>query len=150
NQATPDESTVFEISSSKPSAPLAAPVAGVITSWRLNLLGPETGGEVFFPRVLPQTLKVLRPIGTTKSVQVVGESSGLVGSGANAIPARIPVQPGDRLGLFGNAEVVVEGSPIKVRTLLCFQFSGEPVADVIGQINGNPANGSTVPYIEGA
>ena len=72
--------------------PTAVPAPGVLTKWRVNL--------VPVPAVLPHSLKVLRPSAVPETIQIVGESQVNVLGGANAFPARIPVQAGDRLGLI--------------------------------------------------
>ncbi len=71
--------------------PLATPVSGVVTSWKVNSA---------FPEAVPERLAVFRPTGSAGSFQVVGESNeGSVGTGTNVFPTRIPVQAGDRMGL---------------------------------------------------
>jgi hypothetical protein len=73
--------------------PIAAPVDGVITKWRLTNGGSE---------VTAQILKVLRPTADPKTFQVVGESAfGAVVPGPNNFDTRLPVQAGDKFGLYG-------------------------------------------------
>jgi hypothetical protein len=132
--------TLFDITSPANPLPLAAPSAGVVTSWKMSLSVPE---EVV-PRIIPQTLKVLRLDTGAKTALVVGEASGLIGSGPNVIPARIPIQTGDRLGLFGSGPVTFEGSTSEVGTLYC----GEQGDAAIGAIIGGPPPGATAPYSE--
>ena len=76
------------------SLPLAAPVGGVVTSWKVNSARPEP---------VTERMRVLRPTGVSNEFQVVGESGeGIVNQGANTFPTRIPVQPGDRFGAIGS------------------------------------------------
>jgi hypothetical protein len=84
-------SRVFAIASPGP-LPSAAPTAGVITSWRINL-EPT-------PLSLTQILKVVRVNGAN-TVLTVGEAPGHFGGGLTSAPARIPVQAGDYLSIFG-------------------------------------------------
>lgn len=87
--------TIVQTSRAAGSAlPIAAPVDGVVTSWRLASAAPE---------VFAQTLKVLRPTVSPKAFQVVGESSvaGIV-TGTNSFAVRLPVQAGDKFGLYGS------------------------------------------------
>jgi hypothetical protein len=70
--------------------PIAFPASGVVTSWKVNLLG----GESFATQ-----LKVFRPTGAENQFQVVGESSiETAAPGPNTFLTRIPVQAGDRPG----------------------------------------------------
>lgn len=127
NEAVESPITLFEITGSGDPLPTAAPSAGVITKWKVNV--------VPFPGTLPQTLKVLRPNSGAKTVQVVGEASGSVVGGSNSFEARIPVQAGDRLGLF-------EGGA--VGPLLC----ETPGLSVLAGFEGGPGVGTTVPFVE--
>ncbi|HWM63807.1 MAG TPA: hypothetical protein VNP96_07455 [Solirubrobacterales bacterium] len=103
NEALEIPFTFFDISAPGNPLPVTAPSAGVITKWRVNF--------VPVPFTVPQTLKVLRTTGPN-TVQIVGEASGSVAGGGSSFDARIPVQAGDRLGLFGQSEfgvLVCEG-----------------------------------------
>ncbi|HXS32971.1 MAG TPA: hypothetical protein VN758_04250 [Solirubrobacterales bacterium] len=79
-----------------PGNPLSLTVAtsGVITNWRVNTKSVVQG--------ISEKLKVLR--GSTTNPQVVGESGSepIVGT-QNIFKTRIPVDSGDRLGVFGPA-----------------------------------------------
>jgi hypothetical protein len=119
--------TLFEIAGAGNSLPPAAPIAGVITKWKVNVIP--------VPVSIPQTLKVLRPSTTVKTVQVVGEASGTALGGPNSFDTRISVQAGDRLGLF-------EGSSFGALTCEL------PGASVIGGFEGGPGVGATVPFAE--
>jgi hypothetical protein len=136
------EYTLFGVSAISSPLPLAAPSAGVITGWKLNLITPP---EEPIPAIIPQTLKAVRVNGATHTAQVVGEASGMVGSGANTIPARIPIQAGDRLALYGHGPVVYKGTTNEVGTLLC---EGSGPGDTIGAIKGNVALGASGTYEE--
>jgi hypothetical protein len=72
---------------------------------------------------------------------VVGESAvANVGAGENTVPTRVPIQAGDRIGLFANSQF---------GALFCGE---EPETEVpgnaIGFIPGNPAVGSTATVAE--
>ena len=120
--------TLFEISAPANPLPTAAPAAGVITKWKVTLVPA--------PVTLPHTLKVLRVTGPA-TVQNIGEASGNVGPGVNTFDARIPVQTGDRLGLF---------SPTPEGTLVC-EGPGPP--GLIGGFEGSGGGvGSSTPFVE--
>jgi hypothetical protein len=72
--------------------PIAAPAAGVLTQWKVNL------GAV---GSLPLQLKVLEPGGYPNDFHVVAQSPVVAGSpGPNVIDSRLPVKPGYRFGLY--------------------------------------------------
>jgi hypothetical protein len=122
--------TFFEASAPANPLPIAAPSAGVLTKWKVNLI-PEV------PVTFPQTLKVLRLNTASHTALVVGETTATIASGANVINARIPVQAGDRLSIFGSG---------LVETLICVTPGEE---SLIGGFEGNGGGtGSTNPYIE--
>src|SRR5262249_36632158 len=74
--------------------PLTIPEAGVITRWTSK---SELGITV------PVKLKVLRATSVAGQFTVIGESGEeLVPAGVNTFNTRIPVQAGDRLGLYGH------------------------------------------------
>jgi len=135
NQAANPEldATLFEISAPGNPLPVAAPVAGVITKWKLDLVPVPFG--------VPTSLRVLRVDAGTKTALVVGESTGTVVGGPNAFDARIPVQAGDRLGLHG------PGNGAEVGTLYCQSGTGE--ASRYGAFEGGGGVGSSQPYEEG-
>jgi hypothetical protein len=107
----------------------AAPSSGVITKWKINLIG-----EV--PFTVPTQLKVFRPTANASQFQVVGEStSQSVASGANTFETRIPIQAGDHLGLFGSSSI---------GTLYCAESpESENPGNVMGIFAGNPSPGSS-------
>ena len=99
--------------------PIAAPVDGVVTKWRLTSVAFEA---------FAQTMKVLRPTASSKTFQVVGESSvaGIV-MGANSFDARLPVQAGDKFGLYGSAGALFCGGLGTTDDKVGF-FAGNPTA----------------------
>jgi hypothetical protein len=118
--------TVYGLAQVSSPYPLTVPSAGVITRWTFNIIPVEVGPIV-------QSLKVLRSTGVPNQVQVVGESTSVMTSGLNSIPSRIPVLPGDHLGLSGT----VEG---EVNAVICALTNP---ADVVGAIPGNLPLGAT-------
>lgn len=121
--------TLFELSAAGNPLPTAAPSAGVITSWKVNLTA-EVG-----PLVVPQTLSVLRADATAKTAQVIGSATANVPGGAQQFPTRIPIQAGDRLAISG---------PEPLGTLYCEEAGGA----TLGFIPGTAPVGSTAPYGE--
>lgn len=74
--------------------PAAAPGAGVVTKWRSK----SAYAQSFLDR-----LEVLRATGAQHSFVSVGESAyENIATGQNAFDTRIPVQAGDRFGLFAS------------------------------------------------
>jgi hypothetical protein len=93
NELTESEPiTFFQLTSLGNPLSNTAPVAGVITKWKVNLVPA--------PVSFPQTLRVLRQNGP-KTVQTIGEATQTITGGLNSANTRIPVQAGDRLGLLG-------------------------------------------------
>lgn len=125
--------TVFALTATGDPLPLTAPSSGVVTKWKLNLLAEAAGLQI------PQTLKVLRSNGP-ESVQVVGESAQSVTGGSNSFDTRIPVQAGDRLGLFASG-----GGEFG---LLFCKAEGDP-EDRIGAFEGSASIGTSATYEEG-
>lgn len=124
--------TLFDVSAPADPLPITAPSAGVITKWKVNL--------VPVPISFPQTLKVLHPNGGD-TVQIVGDATGSITGGLNTFDTRIPVQTGDRVGLFGSTTVV--GSE-EIGNLFC--ETGE--ANVIGGTLGSATVGSTETFVQ--
>ncbi len=109
--------------------PLAAPSAGVITKWKVNLT-PEASISI------QQQLKVFRSTGAPKQFLVVGESApGIVSRGANSIETRVPVAAGDLIGLLG-AGVAPEIGPLYCKS--------ESTTDKVLVFAPNPLAGSTI------
>lgn len=123
-----EDLTVFQLSSSAANPlPLAVPAAGVVTKWKVEV--------VPFEGSLAQKLTVLRPTGSPNDFQAVGESSfASVVGGSNVFDTRIPVQTGDRFGLFGSEA-----------TLVC--ETTDP-ADVAGFVEGSVSVGSSQTFKE--
>jgi hypothetical protein len=110
------------------SLPISAPTAGVVTKWTVNLIS--------IPGEFPQTLKVLRPTANPKGFTVITESAPQpVVGGANSFDAQIPVQAGDRFGLFSTKN-----------TLYCSAASS--ATDIAGKFTGNATVGSTPTFTE--
>src|SRR6201999_3743537 len=78
--------TFAELSAPGNPLPTAAPVSGVLTHWRFNVV------PILF--ALPVTMKVLRLNGAAKSSTVVGEATGAALSGSTTFPIRLPIQAG--------------------------------------------------------
>jgi hypothetical protein len=123
--------TFFEISAVAGNPlPPGAPSAGVITKLKINLIPT--------PITFPHTIKVLRLNTGTKTAQVVAETIVTVTGGLNSYDARIPVQAGDRLSLFGAGP--------EVKTVVCDETG---VTSILGVFEGNGSGvGSSSPYVE--
>jgi hypothetical protein len=107
--------------------PTAAPSSGVITQWKIRLIPA--------PVTISQQLKVFRPTANPAQFQVVGESAfASVAGGENSFPTRIPVQAGDRLGIFGN---------LTYGPLFCEGPETESPGNTLGGFAGNPTTGTT-------
>ena len=120
--------TLFEISATNNPLPPAAPVSGVITKMKVNLV---PGAPTF-----PVSLKVLRQIGPN-TVQIIGEANGNVAGGASSIDARLPVQTGDRLGFF---------SPSGFGAVVCEEESG---SSILAAYEGGGSPGGTATFESG-
>jgi hypothetical protein len=105
--------------------PITVPSTGVVTRWTSK---SELGSPV------AEKLKVLRSTSIAGQFMVVGESAeGLVGAGINTFNTRIPVEAGDRLGLYGpTAFLVCPSKP----------------ADHIGTSNGDVPTGTSQTFKE--
>jgi hypothetical protein len=134
----PGAFTLFQLSAPLSPFPSSAPSSGVVTKWKVSLFSP--GGESI-PPVISQTLKVIRLNTTAKTATTIAEETKLVGSGSNSFDTRIPLQAGDRLGLFG------AGGEAEVGTLYCKSLNP---GDVFGVIEGAAPQGSASPYEESA
>ena len=98
---------VFALTAVGDPLPLAAPVGGILTKWKIEVVAPGP------PKAAPVTLKTLRLTGS-ENLLVTGEGTGSIVAGTNAFDVRIPIQPGDHLGLFGTDPEV--GTPICAAT----------------------------------
>jgi len=88
---TAEPVTLFDLAAAGNTLPVSAPSAGIITKWTVSSA---------VPTVTTLTLKVLRP-NAANTVQTLAEATQAIGAGQNISDARIPVQAGDRLALFG-------------------------------------------------
>ena len=96
-----------------PYSPLVKESPGVIVSWGIRV-GPGLSP-------LAQQLSVFRPTGSADEYTKVAESATeAFAEGFNVYPARIPVQAGDVLGLYGPVE-----------TYFCEGGFGPPVSAVV-------------------
>ncbi|HZO05142.1 MAG TPA: hypothetical protein VFB52_02050, partial [Solirubrobacterales bacterium] len=124
------EAPITFVESSAPGNPLptAAPVSGVLTHWRTNVIP--------VPFAIPATMKVLRLNAATLTASVVGEATGAALSGSNTFPVRLPIQAGDYLGISGGSQV---------GALIC-----ETAVDsgLVTMLNAGPGN--SVPYEAGS
>ena len=105
----------------------------MITSWKIRLVG--------VPFLIPQQLKVFRPTANPLQFQVVGESATAnVSSGENTFATHVPIQAGDRIGLFANSQF---------GALFCAEEpETESPGNSIGLVLGNPTVGSTATVTE--
>jgi hypothetical protein len=125
--------TLFEISATSNPLPTAAPVSGVITKMKVNLIGGAP--------VIPVNLKVLRQIGP-ETVQIVGEANGnIVGGTTSTIDTRISVLAGDRLGFF---------SPSKFGPIVCEEEGGASLIGGYEGSGGGPGSSATFVSIPAA
>jgi hypothetical protein len=129
NANTSGPATIVGLTNTAGSLPLSSPSAGVITKWTFRMALPV------FPAALLETLKVLRPLGGGSEYEVAGESAAeRVGNGIASFDARIPVQAGDRVGLYAS----FEGSGV---IIYC-----EAPANSLGYALGNLTTGSRAPF----
>jgi hypothetical protein len=111
--------------------PITVPSAGVVTSWKVNLavpIPPELS--------LTETMRVLRPTGPPNQFQTIADSSpGNIKTGSNVFSTRIPVQAGDRFGVY---------APAGSAALLC--ETANP-GDVAGAVESNVGPGASAEYM---
>ncbi len=109
--------TVIPLANVSSALPIAAPSAGVVTSWRI------TSGAAAAD---PQRLEVVRPTANKNEFGLVAESAVQnVVKGVNSFDARIPVKAGDRFGNFGG---------MTTPTLFCSGKSGDTMGIFIGKL----------------
>lgn len=94
---------LFGPSSAANPLPPAAPVAGVLTSWRINVASSG------LPTPFPVAVRLLRRDPSTATALIVSQASGSVKAGTSVFPVRIPIQAGDILGLVAASK---EGVPV--------------------------------------
>jgi hypothetical protein len=118
------------LTASAGSLPTTAASDGVITKWRTKL--PEG-----VPTTFPTKLKVLTPQAAPDDFRVDADSAAeQVGSGTLTFNTRLPIQAGDRIGLYSSTGTVVCGA--------------EPAASTVGGIMGEVAAGSTATFTSSA
>jgi hypothetical protein len=98
---------IFAYTAAGDPLPVTAPVGGILTKWRIEVASPGP------PKAAAVVMKTLRLTGP-ENLLVTGESSGSIVAGSNAFDARIPIQAGDHIGVFGTDPEV--GSPICTST----------------------------------
>jgi hypothetical protein len=129
NESTEEPATLFALSAAGNPLPLTAPTSGVITKWKVNSA---------LPIPILAKLKVLRT-NSASTVLILGEAPGTVIPGANAFDARVSVQAGDRVGIFGSGIGV--GAP--------FCLPPEGPDNTIGAFLGDGGGpGTTVPFMQ--
>lgn len=103
NGAAPGPYTLTTKSDPSSALPIAAPVSGIVTQLKVNI------DSSFSPPPVPSWIKVLHPTGAPESFLVSGEAQMTLHPGTlNAADVRMPIQAGDKLGLYG---AVVEFAP---------------------------------------
>lgn len=110
--------------------PLTAPDAGIVTKWTVNSAHNSE---------LSQQLKIFRATSDPKKFVAVGESSfaAIRPMAINTFETRIPVQAGDRFGVYGGPS----SSPLYCAT--------SDAADVLGYVNANvTVGGPPAEFIE--
>jgi hypothetical protein len=125
--------TMLQLARAPGSAlPLTVPSSGIVTKWKVNST---------IPSAFVQKLRVFRSTANPKAFQTVAESTdGTVVQGQNTFQTQIPVQAGDRFGVYA-------ASPSAV--LYCGTANA---ADEMGALSGNAAVGTTneFPPVAGA
>jgi hypothetical protein len=126
NTAEGPYSLIPEAHASAGGLPLATPVGGVVTSWKVASAYPEP---------IPQRLGAFRPAGSAGTFGLIGDSDEEeVGTGVHSFSTRIPVQAGDRFG------------PIAVINDTLFCSTGNE-GDKVWAFVGSVGTGSTHTYM---
>ncbi|HSS04331.1 MAG TPA: hypothetical protein VLK89_03960 [Solirubrobacterales bacterium] len=141
--ASAANSTVLSLSRGG-SIPSKVPAAGVVTGWKLQV-GPGQGP-------VAQRLQVFQPLAHTNLfiTQAISETETVV-EGANSFATRIPVEAGDRVGLYGPVETLFcDGDATDTSGL----FKGEapvgfPQTFSIEQGLGTPVTALVEPDVDG-
>lgn len=130
----PTGGTILQLERATPNAlPLTVPSAGIVTSWKVR-----SG----FPVVLDQKFKVFRSAPKLNNFTTVAESERQsIVQGTNVFATRIPVQAGDRFGVYG-------GPPFPTGAILLCETGN--AGDKFGVFGGDPAVGSTTEFATGA
>ncbi len=131
DHADSEKPSITQLVSPSSPLPLAAPTAGVVTKWKVSVIS--------YPGGVTEQLKILRPAaGPPNTFTVVGESTPepIVG-GANVFETRIPIAPGDRLGVVATSAT---------GAISCEESSAP--GDVMGYTKSGLPNGTTAPFGE--
>jgi hypothetical protein len=128
NKGSSETVTLFDVTAPGNPLPIAAPTSGVLTAWTVRVVAEATSS-------FPETLQVVRLNTGAKTSQVIGESPVSVTGGSNVTPARISIQAGDRLAIFG---------PKPIGTLYCETAE----TGIYGGYTGSIGLGSSTPYSE--
>jgi hypothetical protein len=107
--------------------PIAAPAAGIVTSWRLKSLSGQT---------TPVRMGVFRPVGPGSFLVAGASVQETAAFGVNSFPTRIPVQAGDRFGLI----------PVGASFFSCVTGNSD---DITWSYKGNVEPGSTYQFAAG-
>jgi Ca2+-binding RTX toxin-like protein len=109
---------------------------GVITAWRHST--GTIGGEV--------TFKVYRPTGTPNQFLVVGaDPQTVVANTVHTFPVRIPVRPGDRIGISTTTIQVAYGTMNAADRMGVFDFeTPDPAVGTTANLDGAPFQGFRV------
>ena len=136
NELVPPEAgdyTLTTLAGPAGGLPLTAPSAGVITKLKLQNAVP-------FPFAVPTSVKVLRSAGAN-NYTVVSQVTVPVLTGQTIADARLPVQAGDRLGLYGQP-FTYEGSEVPSLSIYCESEDGA----ILGAAEGDIPPGSTAEF----
>ncbi len=107
--------------------PIAAPVGGIVTAWKLKSLSGET---------IPVRMGVFRPVETGKFLVPAATGIETTAFGLNTFKTRIPIEAGDRFGLI----------PIEEKTVSCVTGNSE---DRSWSYNGSVEVGSEYQFAAG-
>lgn len=136
DKAIPGSYTLVTNSSPGSGLPLSAPVTGVITKVKLK-------SGVPIPFSVPETVKLLRPAGGDSYTAVNQVPVQVTGAEASA-ETRMPVQVGDKLGVYGPPFQIGESS-VAGLALYCDEVPG-----LLGAALGEVGFGATANFANAA
>jgi hypothetical protein len=128
--------TLTTLSAPPGALPLTAPSSGVITKVKINLAAA-------IPFTIPMSVKVLRSVGGN-TFSVINQTDVDMGGNLTVADARLPVQSGDRLGMFGRP-FSIEGEPVPG-----FIFYCKGVEGMLGAVPADVPPGSSAEFVEAA